>query len=136
MSAITTTWKCPNDGLEWDRAKHRKCPTCGYVNMPACVTLESANTGKGADIGASTKLGRAVFRQRFADDDAQFAADEQFEIVRDDVVALAWVIRPVAGTKNTTCYNGAEVPPGGVELADGGVITVGRTRMKLTVRLK
>jgi hypothetical protein len=77
-----------------------------------------------------------VFQQRFADGDAQFAADEQFEIVRDDVVALAWVIRPVAGTKNPTCYDGAEVPPGGVELADGGVITVGRTRMKLTVRLR
>jgi hypothetical protein len=135
MSA-TTTWKCPNDGLEWDRSKYRKCPTCGHPNMPACVTLESANTGKGADIRASTKLGRAVFAQRFADDDAKFAADEQFEIVRDDVVAVAWVIRPVAGTKNPTCYNGEEVPPGGCELAEGGVITVGRSRMRLTVRFK
>ena len=134
MSA-TTTWRCPNDGLEWDRSKYRKCPTCGYVNMPKCVTLESANTGRGADIGASTRLGKAVFTQRFADDDAKFAADEQFEIIRDETVAFAWLIRPIAGTRNPTYYNGTEVPPTGCELADGGVITVGRSRMKLTVRL-
>ncbi len=132
----TTTWRCPNDGLEWDRAKYRKCPTCGYINMPRCVTLESANTGKGADIATSTKLGKAVFKQRFADDDAQFAADEQFEIVRDEAVAFAWIIRPITGTRNPTCYNGVEVPPAGCELADGGIITVGRSRMKLTVKLK
>jgi hypothetical protein len=103
--------------------------------MPKCVTLESANTGKGADIGASTRLGKAVFTQRFADDDAKFAADEQFEIVRDETVA-AWMIRPIAGTKNPTYYNGSEVPSTGCELADGGIITVGRSRMKLKVTLK
>ena len=134
--SVTTTWQCPNDGLEWDRSKYRKCPTCGYVNMPRCVTLESINTAKSADIGTTTKLGRAVFKQRFADDDAAFAADEQFEIVRDDADACAWIVRPVAGTRNPTYYNGAEVPPGGCELADGGVISVGRTRMRLTVRLR
>ena len=134
MSA-TTTWKCPNDGLEWS-VKDRKCPTCGYVNMPKCVTLQSGNTGKGADITATTRLGKAVFTQRFADPDAQFAADEQFEIVRDDAVLFAWVIRPVAGARNATYYNGSEVPPTGCELTTGGVITVGKSRMKLTVTLK
>jgi hypothetical protein len=134
MSA-TTTWKCPNDGLEWS-VKDRKCPTCGYVNMPKCVTLQSDNTGKGADITATTRLGKAVFAQRFADPDAKFAADEQFEIVRDDAVLFAWVLRPVAGARNATYYNGAEVPATGCELADGGIITVGKTRMKLTVTLK
>jgi hypothetical protein len=134
MSA-TTMWKCPQDGMEWS-IKERKCPTCGYVNMPKCVTLQSAATGKGADISTTTRLGRSVFTQRFADPDAKFAADEQFEIIRDDTHLFAWVIRPVTGAQNATFYNGSEVPAAGCELADGGVITVGRTKMKLTVRLK
>jgi hypothetical protein len=134
MSA-TTTWKCPNDGLEWDLSKYRKCPTCGYLNVPACVSLVSARSGKGADIGTSTRLGRAVFRQRFADDDARFAADEQFEIVRD-TEAAAWLVRPVAGVRNATHYNGAVVPPGGCELTEGGVITVGKSKMRLTVTFR
>jgi hypothetical protein len=133
MSA-TTTWKCPQDGMEWS-IKDRRCPTCGYVNMPKCVAIRSAATGKGADIAVTTRLGRSVFTQRFADPDAKFAADEQFEIVRDDSVLYAWVIRPIVGARNATYYNGAEVPATGCELADGGVITVGRTKLKLTVVL-
>ena len=134
MSA-TTTWKCPQDGTEWS-VKERKCPTCGYVNMPKCVTLRSSATGKGAEISASTRLGKSVFNQRFADPDAKFAADEQFEVVRDDALLYAWVLRPVAGARNATFYNGAEVPATGCELVEGGTITVGRTRMKLTVTFK
>ncbi len=134
MSA-TTTWKCPQDGMEWS-IKERKCPTCGYVNIPKSVTLQSNATGKGAALSATTRLGKSVFNQRFADPDAKFAADEQFEIVRDDVHLFAWVIRPVAGARNATFYNGTEVPEAGCELVEGGVITVGRTRLKLTVTFK
>ena len=133
MSA-TTTWRCPNDGLEW-AITDKKCPTCGYANMAACVSLKSATTGKSAEIAGTTKLGKAVFAQRFADPDAKFAADEQFEIVRDNDAAV-WLLRPVTGVRNETHYNGALVPPDGCELATGGVITVGRTRMMLNVSLK
>ena len=66
-----TIWKCPQDGMEW-AVTERKCPTCGYVNLPKCVTH----------------------------------------------------------------YNGDEIPPEGCELTDGGVITVGRSRMKLVVKFK
>ena len=121
--------------MEWS-VKDRKCPTCGYVNMPKCVTLRSDATGNRAEISATARLGKSVFAQRFADPDARFAADEQFEIVRDDAVLCAWVLRPVAGARNATYYNGAEVHVGGCELAEGGTITVGRTRMKLTVTFK
>lgn len=134
MSA-TTTWKCPQDGMEWSVAE-RKCPTCGYVNLPKCVTLRSDKTDKSAEIATTMRLGQAVFRQRFADPDAQFAADEQFEIVCDRTDKLAWLVKPVPGVRNATHYNGAEVPDEGYELADGGVITVGRTRMKLVVKFK
>ncbi|MBM3979299.1 MAG: FHA domain-containing protein [Planctomycetes bacterium] len=133
MSA-TTTWKCPQCGMDW-AVSYRKCPADGYVNMPACVSLVSAKTGRGADLSATAKLGKSVFKQRFADDDAQFAADEQFEIVRDTDLG-AWVLRPVAGVKNATYYNGTEVPPGGCELSEGGVITVGKSRMRMTVTMK
>jgi hypothetical protein len=134
MSA-TTTWKCPQDGMEWS-IKERKCPTCGYVNMPKCVTLRSDATAKSAAIATTTRLGKSVFAQRFADPDAKFAADEQFEIVRDDTSTYAWLVRPVSGARNPTCYNGVEEPATGCELTEGGVITVGRSRLKLIVSLK
>jgi hypothetical protein len=133
MSAITT-WRCPNDGLEWALV-YKKCPTCGYANMAAVVTLASDATKKSAEIGRTMKLGKAIFTQRFSDPDAKFAADEQFEIVRD-VESVAWVVRPVVGARNPTYYNGEEVPPEGFELTSGGVITVGRSRLKLHVTLK
>ena len=134
MSA-TTTWKCPQDGMDVSLAD-RKCPTCGYVNMPRCVTLHSDKTKKSAVLTATMRLGRAVFKQRFADPDAQFAADEQFEIVRDQTDRCAWLVRPLCGVRNATHYNGAEVPPTGCELAEGGVITIGKSRMRLVVTFK
>jgi hypothetical protein len=134
MSA-TTTWKCPQDGMEWS-IKERKCPTCGYVNMPKCVTLRSNATAKHAEIATTTRLGKSVFTQRFADPDAKFASDEQFEIVRDDTHTYAWLVRPISGARNATFYNGVEVPATGCELTEGGIITVGRSRMKLIVSFK
>lgn len=133
MSA-TTNWKCPQDGMEWS-VKERKCPTCGYVNMPKSVMLKSDND-KTATISVTMRLGKAVFKQRFEDPDAQFAADEQFEIVRDATDRFAWLVRPVSGVRNATHYNGDEVPPEGCELAEGGIITVGRSRMKLVVKFE
>jgi hypothetical protein len=135
MMSATTLWKCPNDGLEWAHA-YRKCPTCGSVNMPKCVTLHSAKTGRGADVTATIRLGKEIFKQRFGDDEAEFASAEQYEIVCDSDAA-AWLVRPVAGAKNRTFYNGAEVPPAGCELADGGVIAIGKGgKLKLTVKFK
>ena len=133
MSAVTT-WRCPNDGLEWS-VTQKKCTTCGYANMAACVALQSAATGRGAEIAGTMRLGKAIFAQRFSDPDAKFASDEQFEIVRDGDL-VAWLVRPVSGAHNPTFYNGTEVPPGGCELATGGVITIGRSKMKLHVTLK
>ena len=129
------TWKCPQDGMEVPLTD-RKCPTCGYANMPRCVTLHSEKTDKSAKIEVTTRIGRAVFKQRFADEDAQFAADEQFEIVRDQTDRCAWLLRPVSGVRNATHYNGDEVPPAGCELTEGGVITVGKSRMRLVVKFK
>lgn len=134
MSA-TTTWKCPNCGMDW-AASYRKCPADGYANMPGCVSLVSVKTGKAADIGATTRLGQAVFKQRFGDDDAAFASAEQFEIVRDNDNAV-WLVRPLTGARNKTYYNGAEVPPAGCELTEGGEIAIGGGRkLKLTVTFK
>jgi len=131
MSA-TTTWKCPNCGLDW-AVSQRKCPADGYVNMPKCVLLVSANTGKSADIGGTMRLGKEVFKQRFGDTEAEFASPEQYEIVRDEEQAR-WLLRPVPGARNKTYYNGAEVPPAGCELTEGGVIALGKSgKLKMTV---
>jgi len=38
--------------------------------------------------------------------------------------------------RNATHYNGSELPPTGCELTEGGVITIGRSRMRLVVKFK
>lgn len=128
------TWTCPQDGTENPQAEKR-CLVCRHPNIPRTVVLESPTTGSTAEFTESVKLGKAVFTQRFADPDAKYAADLQFEIVRD-LDRVAWVVRPFAGTVNPTCYNGKPVDADGAELADGGVISVSKSKMKLKVRFK
>lgn len=128
------TWICPEDGTENPGAEKR-CLVCRHPNLPRVVVLTSVATGKEAEFTEAKKFGKAVFTHRFAADDAKYAADLQFEILRDDD-RVAWVVRPCTGTPNKTCYDGFPVPAEGVELTDGGVISLGKTKMKLKVRFR
>jgi hypothetical protein len=127
-------WKCPQDGTE-NPASERRCLVCRHPNLPRTIVLRSAATGREAEFTEGVKFGRAVFTQRFADPDAEFASDLQFEVVRD-LDAVAWLVRPLPGAVNRTHYNGEPVEPAGAELAEGGVITVGKTKLRLVVRFK
>src|SRR5438045_3744893 len=99
------TWKCPQDGTE-NPSLVRRCLVCRHPYLPRCLVISSAATGKEAEFSEGMKLGKAVFTQRFADPDALFASDLQFEVVRD-LEVVAWLIRPLAGAVNPTFYNGA-----------------------------
>jgi hypothetical protein len=128
------TWKCPQDGTE-NPLSERRCLVCRHPNLPRVVVLRAVATGKEAEFTGDIRLGKAVFAQRFADPDAVYASDLQFEVVRDEDV-VAWVVRPVAEAVNPTYYNGTPLGPTGAELADGGVISVGKAKLKLQVRFK
>lgn len=103
--------------------------------MPRVVILHAVATGKEAEFTEPLRFGKAVFTHRFGDPDAQYASEFQFEIVRDET-QVAWVVRPLPGAVNPTCYNGAPIGPDGTQLDDGGVISIGKTRLKLQVRFK
>ncbi|WP_439628423.1 hypothetical protein [Gemmata sp.] len=128
------TWTWPQDGTE-NPAAERRCLVCRHPNLPRVVVLRAAATGREAVLTESAKFGRAVFAHRFADPDAVFASELQFEIVRDEA-RVAWVVRQRPGAVNPTCYNGTPIGPAGVELADGGVISVSKAKLRLQVRFK
>lgn len=128
------TWICPEDGTENPLAEKR-CLVCRHPNLPRIVVLQSLATRKEAEFAEAVKFGKAVFAQRFADPDAKYAADLQFEILRDND-RVAWVVRPFPGIVNPTCYDGKPVGPDGAELADNGVISVSRSKLRLRVRFK
>ena len=128
------TWICPEDGTE-NPGIEKRCLVCRHPNLPRVIVLRSLATGKEAEFTEAVKFGRAVFTHRFDDPDAQFAAEIQFEIVRD-TDRVAWLVRPVPGAVNPTCYNGRPAAADGAELAESGVISIGKTKLKLQVRFK
>jgi hypothetical protein len=127
-------WICPEDGTE-NPLFERRCLVCRHPNLPRVVVLKSLATCKEAEFTEAVRFGKAVFAQRFADPDALFASDLQFEIVRD-IDRVAWVVRPLPGAVNPTFYDGKPVKPEGAELADEGVISIGKSKLRLLVRFK
>ena len=128
------TWKCPQDGTE-NPISERKCLVCRFPNLPRAVVLQAVSTGKEAEFTGTIKLGKSVFTHRFADPDAQYASDLQFEVIRDESL-VAWVVRPIPGAVNPTYYDGDPIGPEGTPIEDGGLISIGKTRLQLKVRLK
>jgi hypothetical protein len=129
-----TTWTCPQDGTENPLAE-RRCLVCRFPNLPRLVILKSVASGKEAEFSGAIKLGKAVFTHRFADPDAEYASDLQFEVIRDET-AVAWVVRPIPGAVNPTFYNGAPVRSSGSPMEEGGIISIGKSKLKLQVRFK
>src|SRR5206468_4025614 len=84
------TWICSEDGTE-NPGTEKRCLVCRHPNVPRVVVLQSVATGKEAEFTGAVKFGKAVFTHRFADPDAKYAADLQFEIARDDERA-GWTV--------------------------------------------
>ncbi len=56
-------------------------------------------------------------------------------MIRDEAGG-AWVLRHASGARNPTYYNGAAVEHDTLQLTNGGVISIGPEKMRLTVTLE
>jgi hypothetical protein len=107
---------------------------CGYVLMYEQVTLLSKSTGSNRSIRITTSFGRRVLRM-IAGEEAAFASELQFEL-RKDTVAGLWLLRHVATATHPTYYDGWAVGSDPVPVVNGGQISIGPDRMKLTLKLE
>ncbi len=131
-SVKARTWLCGHCGIE-NAASAGRCVGCGLPALPPLV-LRSIATGREEEVRTTRRLGRQVFAHRLRDPDAKFASELQFEVVRDETAA-GWVVRPLPDAVNPTFYDGTRIDPDGILLADGGVISIGKSKLKLQVRL-
>lgn len=127
-------WACLQCGTE-NAPSERRCLVCRHPNLPRVVKLISLATGRVAEITEPLRFGRAVFTHRFGDPDAYYASELQFELARDEV-QLAWIVRPLPGAVNPTCYNGHPIGSYGCPIDEGGIISIGKSRLRLQVRFK
>jgi hypothetical protein len=125
-------WQCGHCGID-NTLTALQCAACGLAAFPPLV-LRSTSTGREEEVRTARRLGKQVFAFRLGDPDAKFASELQFELIRDET-ADAWVVRPLAGALNPTFYNGAPLGPAGSRLDDGGVISIGKNKLRLQVRL-
>jgi len=132
-TATAVIWQCGHCGIE-NPPGTAQCIVCGNPCPPRLV-LRSEATGQEVQLQTGLRIGKALFRHRLNDPDAEFAAEAQFEVVRNEIAA-AWIVRPLPGVWNPTYYNGTPLGPDGIQLEDGGVISIGQHRLKLRVLLK
>jgi hypothetical protein len=102
--------------------------------MSELVTLVSKATGQNRTIRITTLLGRRVLRM-IAGDEAVFASEPQFELLKDTAAGL-WLLRHVATAAHPTYYDGRAVGSDPVTVFTGGLISIGADRMKMTVNLE
>jgi hypothetical protein len=126
------TWLCGHCGIDNARTE-TQCAGCGLAALPALV-LRSIATGREEEVRTPRRLGRQVFDRRLGDPDSRFASELQFELLHDESASV-WIIRPWPETRNPTFYNGMPLAPVGCQLADGGVISIGKSKLKLRVRV-
>lgn len=113
--------------------KRTLCESCGQVAVPKCVVLTGDRGGEPLRMHITTTIGRRLLKG-VAGPESRFASDPQFRIVKDP--AIGWVIAHEHAAANPTYLNGAKVGVETPALEDGAVISIGRDRMRLTVRLE
>jgi len=125
-------WLCGHCGID-NPLTEVQCAGCGLAALPALV-LRSTATGREEEVRTPRRLGKQVFARRLGDPDSKFASELQFELLHDETASV-WIIRPLPGALNPTFYNGMPLAPVGCQLADGGVISIGKNKLKLQVRV-
>lgn len=125
-------WKCPQCGV-MGADDRRVCEACSFVEFGS-LTLVSAVTGKELKVNLDTTVGRSLLRS-LGDEDAKYASDPQFMLKKDAALG-AWSVNQALVARNPTFYNGTQVPDDApVKLEQGGVLSIGPEKMKLTVQL-
>jgi len=128
-------WKCPKCGFEANPPNSRSCGLqCGYDRIHRRVLLIASGTSRQIAMSVDTLVGKHLLRS-FAGDDAVYASDPQFKIYKDAVMA-GWALQHVSTAKNPTFCNGSPATDAPVLLSDGGTVSIGPERMRLTVRLE
>lgn len=127
------TWKCLQCGVENTDGERRICEGCGDVSFGTLV-LTAKSTGDQRRIRIDTLVGRRLL-SGFAGEDSQFSSEPQFELKKDPK-AGGWSVVHCDKAINPTCLNGDAVPAGGTLLTNGDVLSVGPSRLKLTVSVE
>jgi hypothetical protein len=123
-------WKCPQCGFVHDDDATLRCEACGFTRAGKLV-LVAEETSKRLSVGVDTAIGKHLL-QSFAGADHVYAAEPQFLLARD-LVEGGWSIAPAPGAKNPTFLNGAALAGAPAPLAEGAVISIGPTRLRLRV---
>jgi hypothetical protein len=107
---------------------------CGYVFMSELVQLACKQTGRTRQIRITTQFGRRLLSM-IAGDEAVYASEPQFEILKDTASGL-WLLRHAAKATHPTYYDGRPVDGDLIPILTGGRISIGPDRMSLTVTLE
>lgn len=125
-------WKCQQCGHENDGSGNT-CQGCGTVR-PGNVVLVSEATGKKASMRINTDVGKYLFRS-LVGDDAKYASDPQFHLMCDRATGV-WTIQHDGKARNPTFLDGTQLPGEPTALSDGGVVTIGADKARLTVKME
>lgn len=125
------TWSCRECGQPNDDAEG-ECAGCGLVRLPDRIVLVSQATGRRLSLGVSTAVGRRLLAS-FAGPEAAYAAEPQFEIVRQEE---RWIVRHVPTARNPTFWNGEAMAESWQRLENGGTVSLGPHVLKLRVEFR
>ena len=131
------SWKCPQCGVEGiDDALTRHAIEqggCGYVRLPAGITLISERTGKEISVRIATILGQSALKS-LGDEEARFVSREQIRISRNDASAC-WVVENLSSATNPMFLNGSPIDPAGQALNDGDRLAIKGERLPMLVKV-
>ena len=127
------SWTCPSCGVD-NALSAATCAICMRPQKVITVVLTSAATGLARVVRIPTVFGRRLLAI-LAGDDARFASEPQFDLLRDEA-GTGWLVRHHQDARNPTFYDGAAVGPIPVPIGDGGTLSIGPTRLRLIVRLE
>lgn len=126
-------WECGQCHFDANRDEDRQCQACMRRRMPKGVVLVDVASGREQRTNLPTPVGRRLLRK--IAEEAHFASDPQFDLIRDDA-AGAWLLRHSASATNPTYYDGRPVGTDPHPIEDGGAISVGPERLRMTVRFQ
>ena len=131
------SWKCPQcgvEGIDDSLTRHTiEQGGCGYVRLPAGITLVSERTGKELSVRIATTLGQAALRS-LGDEEGRFVSTEQIRISRNDSSAC-WIVENLASATNPMFLNGAPIDGAGQALNDGDRLAIKGEKCPMLVKV-
>ena len=126
-------WECGHCHFDANPDADRQCQACLRRRIARSVVLVDKSSGREQRTNLAASVGRRLLRK--ISDDAHYASDPQFDLLRDEE-AGAWLVRHCGTAANPTYYDGRPLGGDPQPIDEGGAISVGAERMMLTVRLQ